>query len=246
MNEHLILPIMYGFESLDIKSHSYPNPIGMWPNEMECLVWSALNSPQRDWLEIGSFYGGSACLLGLSRDEANLGPTVFSCDIQFKPMVDINIINSEVGHLITKIECNSQSLGQREELEGHKLSLVFLDGHHAYNSVLQDVSAISKYLVDGAILGFHDVSDRTYKEDANEYFEFICPNKEEHQQLMSDFSENFRLDEAVATLLNTGNYELVDIPVRRYELHQKETGLSEFVRGTTSPLNSFCAIRKVK
>jgi predicted O-methyltransferase YrrM len=246
MNEHHIIPTLYRWEALDYKSHTLPCALGMWIGELECLLWCALNSPPGDWLEIGSFKGGSFTALGLAREEAGLDPTVFACDIKFDPMVEQGIINAGIGYLIQKIECNSQALNIRPELQDRKISFAFIDGWHSYNGVLQDVHAISSYLTKNAIIAFHDVSPMSYGDEALLYFKSIKPTKEKHQKLMSDFTENFRLDEAVATLLGTGNFELVEIPIRKYEQHYKETSLKEWVRGTTSPYNSFCAIRKVK
>ena len=85
MHEKLIPNITRNFKRFGIKPHQLPNAIGMWPNEQECLLWCALNSNLEDnWMEIGSFCGGSAVLLCLARRLTNNKPnSVYSVDCDF-------------------------------------------------------------------------------------------------------------------------------------------------------------------
>ncbi len=64
--------------------HCYPNPIGLWENEQESLMWTSLNSnPATHWMEIGSFCGGSATIMCIARRFLKAGPTIYSVDRNF-------------------------------------------------------------------------------------------------------------------------------------------------------------------
>jgi len=65
MDQDPLTLIMLQFDKLGILPHTKPNAIGLWPNEQECLVWSALQcNADQLWVEVGSFCGGSTILLG--------------------------------------------------------------------------------------------------------------------------------------------------------------------------------------
>src|SRR5210317_702229 len=107
----MVEKIIEKFNTFGIQVHGLPNAIGLWPNEQECLVWAASQVPNGDWLEIGSFCGGSAVLLCLTRKELNLGPKVISVDINFNPMFDLNVYNrGKFNNIHEKIECDSSNV----------------------------------------------------------------------------------------------------------------------------------------
>lgn len=245
MHEDLIIPIKYKFDKLGIRPHTLPNAIGMWPNEQECLLWCVLNSEPGDWLEIGSFCGGSAVLMGLASIATKNSNTVFTVDIDFSkhiPYVDVNLTNAGLLNKVKKIETDSTFLDSDRNLKNRKISFAFIDGFHSYNQVLLDFEALYPYFTDHAIVAFHDVSPKMYDKNCRQYVDTL---KFDHELLIRDNSEDFRLDEAVSRILQMSpSWELLGIPIRKTETHFKETGLTEWVRGTTSPFNSFVAIQR--
>ena len=85
-------------------------------------------------------------------------------------------------------------------------------------------------------MAFHDVSPEI-KERLNDEVDF--------ESLFKSTTEDFRLDEAINYVLkNNKDFMFLDIPVKRNIRHFKETHLTNWVRGTTSPFNSFAAIRR--
>jgi len=215
-----------------------PNAIGLWPNEQECLLWLVLNSDvESNWMEIGSFCGGSAGLMCLARQGVTGNkPAVYSVDCDFNKynMFDRNVY--EMGGfsaMSKKIECDSNEL--EEHYNGEPLSFVFIDGFHSFKQVVNDFNKVKPWLTDDAIVAFHDVSPDLNKNVSKSY---------NYEELFNSSEEDFRLDEAVAYILDNNDFELVDIPVKKQIGHFKETELKSWVRGKTSPFNALAAIRR--
>mgnify|MGYP006406803033 FL=1 len=194
MHEDKIYSLLYKFRSFRILSHWMPNAIGLWPNEQECLLWLVLNSDvESNWMEIGSFCGGSAVLMCLTR-QALTGnkPAVYSVDCDFNKynMFDRNVY--EMGGfsaMSKKIECDSNEL--EEHYNGEPLSFVFIDGFHSFKQVVNDFNKVKPWLTDDAIVAFHDVSPDLNKNVSKSY---------NYEELFNSSEEDFRLDEAVAYL----------------------------------------------
>lgn len=230
------------FDLFGILPHSLPNAIGMWPNEQECLVWCALQAnPFYNWMEIGSFCGGSAVLLALVRKVRGIGKyKVLSIDNNFNPLFDHNVYNRGKFHnIVEKIQCNSIEILKHYN---QPLSFIFLDGWHSFASVVKEFELLQPLMSDDCIIAFHDISPDMYDNNCIQgHYEFAVNNWE---SLINSTQQDFRLDEAVAYICMTHNYKILDIPVRKNETHFTETKLDRWVRGTTSPFNSFTAISR--
>ena len=229
--------IIEEFDAFGINSHTMPNAIGMWENEQECLLWAALNSPEKgDWIEIGAFCGGSAVLLCLASLDRRL--TVHSVDLNFNPYFDFNVYTrGKFVHIHKKIECNSSKLRKHYN---SPTSLAFIDGYHSFQQVLVDFEQVRPLLVDGAYILFHDTSPYIYDEN----YRAKLLEDMNYDALVNDPSENFYLDEAVAYICDKYGYNIVKPPVYNpNDAHFEETGLSEWVRGTTRPFNSVVIIQ---
>jgi len=234
------------FDLLGITPHTLPNAIGLWPNEQECLVWAASQCDQnKDWVEVGSFCGGSTILLGLTKEFWSNTGKVIAIDSNFNPMFDLNIRRSKLSN-ITKIQCESEDLLDHYCPVDDTVSFAFLDGWHSFRSIIREWENLYGTLTDDAIIAFHDVSPLMHTHN-QEYID-LCRKAVsiDWYKLMDDQTQNFRIDEAIAFLCQDWGYEIIDIPVRTDETHFQETGLTEWVRGETSPHNAFTAIRKKK
>lgn len=228
--------LLENFDTFGINIHSLPNAIGMWENEQACFLWAALNAPKGDFLEIGAFCGGSAVLLCLVQNYLNLDNTVISVDIDFNEMFDFNVYNR--GKFVNHKKIESDSSFVSKYLV-NPISLAFIDGYHSFSQVLKDFKQVKPFLTPDAYILFHDVSPYIYDE---EYRRKIL-NEMDYNQLESDSSENFRLDEAVSYICQEYGYNIIKPPVHTDESHFEETGLNEWVRGTTSPFNSLVIIQ---
>tara|TARA_R100000808_G_scaffold5713_1_gene17225 strand:+ start:54868 stop:55590 length:723 start_codon:yes stop_codon:yes gene_type:complete len=239
MHEDKIHSLLYKFRTFGIISHWMPNAIGLWPNEQECILWLSLNSdPKANWMEIGSFCGGSAVLLCLARRLVGGQPSVYSVDMDFEAygMFDNNVYNKGgFADLSKKIECDSSDLSSY--YSGDPLSFVFIDGFHSFKQVVKDFETVKPWLTKDAIVAFHDISPDLESRVETEY---------DYEELFQREDEDFMLDEAVAYILqNNDDFQLMDIPVKKQIRHFEETGRRSWVRGKTSPFNAVGAIRRI-
>ena len=236
-------PVVERFEMLGILPHTKPNAIGLWPNEQLCLVWCAMQcDPNQHWLEVGSFCGGSTILLGYAQDALEGSGKILAVDLNFNPMFDLNLKRSKLTQ-VRKLA--GDSLWVLNEIRLDKdISFAFLDGWHSFRNVVKEFEAIKHWLTDDAIIGFHDVSPKMYTHDNNYINETNNQVLANYASFIEDESQNFLIDQAVAYLCVQYNYEIIDIPVREKLSYFKETGLTGWVRGKTSPHNAFTAIRK--
>jgi predicted O-methyltransferase YrrM len=239
MHEDKIFTLIYQFKRFGILSHWMPNAIGLWPNEQECILWLALNSSAEvNWMEIGSFCGGSAVLMCLARQMLTENhPAVYSVDCDFDKygMFDKNVYGmGGFARISKKIECDSNDL--EKHYSGDPLSFVFIDGFHSFEQVVNDFNKVLPWLTEDATVAFHDVSPSLTNNIDKKY---------DYDELFQNSHEDFRLDEAVSYILeNNKDFSLIDIPVKKDILHFKETNLKKWVRGKTSPFNALAAIRR--
>ena len=129
-------------------------------------------------LEIGSYCGKSAIYLGTACKENN--SVLFSIDHHTgseeqqpgQEYFDPELLNPETGKIDTlrlfrktiedfDLENAVIPVIGRSEIVGRNwqtpLSLIFIDGSHAYESVLNDYKIWSKHLIVGGYLLFHDI-----------------------------------------------------------------------------------------
>ena len=238
----MVSDIIEQFDRFGILPHTLPNAIGMWPEEQECLVWCALQSvPGYNWLEIGSFCGGSTVLLALAKQLHDKTSQVIAVDNNFNPMFDYNVFTKGKFHnIVQKIRCDSCDILQHYN---SPLGLIFLDGWHSFSALINEFQLLQPLMSEDCIVGFHDVSPHTtdfgYMSDRY-YFA-----KNNFDNLINNKEQDFRIDEAVAYITTEYGYSIIDIPVRTNETHFPETHLTEWVRGETSPFNSFTAIQRI-
>lgn len=249
------------FEPFGFESHKYPNAIGLWPNEQESLLWFALNSdPKYNFLEIGSFCGGSAVLMCLARRFLNAGPSVVSVDRTFTSWNNaFNRNLYRVGRfddISVKVQCDSQFL--KDNYSGEPISLAFIDGWHSFKAAYNDFLTINNWLVKGGFVVFHDVAPQPYKDGQIEHFynralenfdEWMneeLPIYEGDLQLSQyhqlEKRQNFMIDEVVAYIINKHQFKLVDIPVLDGSVHFDK--VPEYKHGTTSPYHGMVGLLK--
>ena len=108
----------------------------------------------RDVLEVGSAYGFSACVMALAgaRHVTAVDPHTWLVSHE---VMAANLDKAGVTGRVTVIRGHSPGA-----LDGlGPFGLAFIDGDHAYESVLADVEAARKLLEPGGILACHDLGE---------------------------------------------------------------------------------------
>jgi MMP 1-O-methyltransferase len=148
-------------------------------NEADCLYSLALDAGKiGPCLEIGSYCGKSAVYIGSACRVS--GSVLFSIDHHCgseeqqpgEAYFDPDLLDRETGTIDTlryfrktisdfDLEDTVIPVVGRSEIIGRlwqtALSFIFIDGSHAYESVLRDYEIWSKHLLTGGYLAFHDI-----------------------------------------------------------------------------------------
>jgi len=233
----VIKELYSNFVGMGLNSH-FPSPsIGLWPQEIERLMWCQLEAPNLPTIIIGSHNGGSELVAGLVKAYKGDTTPIFSIDIKFNDFYDLMIkrLKNRVKCDIIKWEMNSTDLGEvYGEFSGEApLGLVFIDGFHSYNQCLSDFAQVDKFLISNSIACFHDCSPKYPKRNSKLPENFI-----NHLNF-----EDFEIDAAIAKILENDDFEELNIPVGNECDRRRETQRSEWVKGQTSPFNSLFGIK---
>ncbi len=215
------LLLMTEFQKFNYVPHTYPNPIGLWPNEQESLMWTALNSdPTTNWMEIGSFCGGSATIMCIARRFFSAKPTVYSVDrnfCDFGEVFDRNLyIFGQFNDIHKKIETDSVYL--KDKYDGSPLGFVFIDGWHSFKGCLVDFENIESSLIPGGFVAFHDTWQQPYRKDDMDIYLNIANNNYAlwmNEQLPAEptAKQTYNLDCVVAWIVDKYKYKIVDNPM---------------------------------
>lgn len=230
----IISKLYADFVGMGLNSHfPGPNTIGMWPEEIMRLMWCELNSPKLPSVVIGSHNCGSELVIALCKNVKGDNSPVIGIDIKFGDFADLNIkrVKSRVNGDIIKWEIDSGRFGEMfHEFTNRGIGLALIDGYHSYEKCLDDFKQVDQFLTSNSICLFHDCSP-------------IYPKR--GQKLPDNFvgeSEDFRMDEAIDTILQSPDFEELEIPVGDKCDRRKEAQRPEWIRGQTSPFNSLFAI----
>lgn len=201
--------------------HQYPNAIGLWKNEQESLAYFALQAdPTYNWMEIGSFCGGSATILCLTKKRINAAnKNIISVDRNFVYRTDETAYASFIANtaqfpdMSQMIACDSIKLS--ELYSGEPLSLVFIDGWHSFKGAFHDFKTVLPWLTTNAIVLFHDVAQQPWSEQFVEYY--YQKALDNYDEWMSEPLPNpdpqgqtYHLDELVSYIIKEYNFELIN------------------------------------
>jgi predicted O-methyltransferase YrrM len=220
--------------------HSNANGIGLWPKEQLTLTWllGCGVDHSMDWVEVGTFCGGSAILLALARVESELSEKakVFSIDPNPRLIADVNFKTAKVDHKVSQQKFLSQDfLKFLSDAKSHDydIGFAFLDGFHSFKQVTLEFELLKKFLPEGGIVAFHDVP----------------PDFHPGPYVPREYGDNedFLIDDAINYILhNHPDWEFLPIPKGFQCNHFAETGRKTWVRGQTSPFNAIAAIQRKK
>lgn len=104
-------------------------------------------------VEIGSFKGRSSAALALGLLDRGAG-RLYAIDPNHQPEFGPNLERSGVRDLVVAIRQGSHEA--RSEFAESSVDLIFVDGSHEYQNVVQDVEDWTGALAEGAIVAFND------------------------------------------------------------------------------------------
>jgi predicted O-methyltransferase YrrM len=114
-------------------------------------------------LEIGSYLGASACVLGLALKESRSKLIcVDTWNNETMPEGTLDTLsafrtNTHTFHnMITVVRKRSEDLGP-DDVPG-QVALAFIDGDHSYESVRVDIERVLPFMASNAIIAFHDAA----------------------------------------------------------------------------------------
>jgi hypothetical protein len=118
-----------------------------------------------NYLEIGCYAGGSACLM-LQRPNTNVISIDLGSPINKEVVIEnvrkLNVNQNNYNY----IQGNSQDIKTIANLEnllnGELLDILFIDGDHSYNSVISDFNIYKKYVKKGGYIVFDDYNDSKF------------------------------------------------------------------------------------
>jgi predicted O-methyltransferase YrrM len=130
-----------------------------------------------NYVEIGCYAGGSACLM-LQRKNTS----VFSIDLG-NP-INPSIVKNNVSKLnkhnnnYNYIQGNSHNLDTYNKLLKYvsNIDILFIDGDHSYNGVIQDFNIYSKLVKSGGYIVFDDYNDYQHSPRVKRAVDYIISN----------------------------------------------------------------------
>jgi predicted O-methyltransferase YrrM len=135
-----------------------------------------------NYVEIGCYAGGSACLM-LQRPNTNvisidLGIPI-SSDIVKENVKKLNILNNHYNY----IQGNSQKIQTVNELKNliQSIDILFIDGDHSYNGVINDFNLYSKMVKPGGYIVFDDYNDKQHSPQVKVAVDDLLKNNYEYE-----------------------------------------------------------------
>lgn len=174
--------------AIGYRPHCYPLPIGMIESEIRVLTKYCLMAPVGGvLLEIGSFFGGSACILAACSEVRKNNELIVSVDKFQEIPVDLGLgsvqnYNNIMNHIgwtnyLLINEDSAKSRPTYNKLCGKSISFLFIDGGHRYHECKGDFYAYHDLVIPGGYICFHDCGD-TDKEELRTEEEILAENRE--------------------------------------------------------------------
>jgi predicted O-methyltransferase YrrM len=142
-----------------------------------------------NYLEIGCYAGGSACLL-LQRPNTNV--TSIDLGHPISPEIvlkNVNLLNVHKNNY-EYIQGNSTDLNIFNKVKTiyKEIDILFIDGDHSYNGVKNDFEFYSKLVKDGGYIIFDDYNDHEYSPDVKKYVNDLVENINDEYEIIGTIS----------------------------------------------------------
>jgi predicted O-methyltransferase YrrM len=149
-----------------------------------------------NYVEIGCYAGRSACLM-LQNDNIK----VISIDIG-KPytkevaeqnIMKFNIHNNEFHYITGNSHDNNTLLRLKKLLCNDGIDILFIDGGHSYNDVIQDFNMYESLLNMNGYIVFDDYNDAKHSPAVNKAVDYICKNLIQNKfEIIGTFKNNLK------------------------------------------------------
>ena len=156
-------------------------------------------------VEIGSFLGKSTCWLGLGAQAGKRGK-ITAVDY-FKPLTHMAGSEDPMDQAIVRegstfptfkkhleqfgvldqvepIQCDSETAASN--WDGRPIRLLFIDGHHEYDSVKNDYTLWSPFVQKGGIIAFHDYTESW--PGVIRFYDELMDSTQEYEELFTSHS----------------------------------------------------------
>lgn len=115
-----------------------------------------------NYLEIGCYAGGSACLM-LQRPNTNvisidLGEPI-PVEVVLKNIKYHNVFNNKYNYIKGDSQDLNTEINLSKILNNNSIDILFIDGDHSLNGVKKDFEIYSKYVKNGGYIIFDDYND---------------------------------------------------------------------------------------
>jgi predicted O-methyltransferase YrrM len=159
------------------------------------------NDYKLNYVEIGCYAGGSACLM-LQRENTN----VFSIDLGYP--IDPDVVMQNVNKLNKHNNNYNYIKGSSHDLETFnklieytdEIDILFIDGDHTYKGVKNDFELYSKLVKNGGYIIFDDYNDHKFSPDVKKYV----------NNLIKNISDAYEIIGTVKNTLGAKPSELID------------------------------------
>jgi len=209
--------IFQDVQKLGFNVHSEPNPIGLSHDEQKTIAYYALQSmPTSNWLEIGSFCGGSACIISKAMIKSGFENKLICIDRSNEFIVQFwyNVKRNETENYVIRVSEDSYKV--EDLLKIPKLSFAFIDGWHSFKHALIDFEIVNDKLEENSFVLFHDTDGLTkenfdnYLENCKINYDFWMKEPVPHPDC---HGQTYNVTDCCAYILDKyKNYELVEIP----------------------------------
>jgi predicted O-methyltransferase YrrM len=141
---------------------------------------SLIQKPEAVYTEIGTFNGGSLCLMlqhpspvrCVSIDPFHHGRT--SIDIVTRNIQTFNVNNYSVE--LTKKFSTDRTLVDDFRSRNFKTDILFIDGDHSYNAVIHDFTVFNEFVTPGGFIVFDDYHDSIHSPEVKPAVDDIVKN----------------------------------------------------------------------
>lgn len=176
-------------KSLDILGEIVSTGVQTFHHHYHILydIADSINKEEINYVEIGCYAGGSACLM-LQRTKTN----VIGIDLG-EPISEEVVLKNTKNHNIHQnsfsyIKANSQILETKERLKSimneyksQEIDILFIDGDHSFNSVHNDFNLYEDLVSIGGYIVFDDYHDPEHSPDVNGAVNNIVSNLKNYE-----------------------------------------------------------------
>lgn len=142
------------------------------------ILYDIANTYDKDktinYLEIGCYGGGSASLM-VHRPKTNVTSVDLGGPIPMSVAVDNVKSFNKFNNIFNYVKGNSHSKDTAFQVSNimNAVDILFIDGDHSFNGVIQDFKMYSEFVVDGGYIIFDDYADAKYSPEVKDAVDHI-------------------------------------------------------------------------